>query len=102
MNTVAEIIARAICAAKGLKREDNLGWPDDIAHAIIAALEGAGKKIVDREPTREMVESGLTITAIWHDLPGSQLQVNRQKMVLRFGACWDAAPSWARNERGVE
>lgn len=69
-----------------------------IALAILSALEREGKRIMDREPTKEMIEAGLTATAIWHDLPGSQLQVNRQKMAIRFRACWDTAPSWAKQD----
>lgn len=42
--------------------------------------------LMPREPTEEMISAALAVTAAWHDLPGSALTVNREKMRRRYRA----------------
>lgn len=94
-NPVAEIIARAsrdwrleaIKSVGGSAPTEVTHADESIALAIIAALEEAGKKIVDREPTKPMMAAG-------YEIDGSDA-------IAR--GCWegmfDAAPSWAGNKK---
>ena len=36
------------------------------------------------EPSEAVIDAGLAVTAAWHNLEGSALTVNRQKMRMRF------------------
>lgn len=63
----------------------------DIADCIPSPDERNGYVIVPQEPTDAMVEAGLAVTAAWHDLPGSAMTVNREKMRRRYRAMIDAA-----------
>jgi hypothetical protein len=86
-NPVAEIIAGEI--ANILEKAGAINeWKTlEGALVIIAALEEAGKKIVDREPTKPMMAAG-------YEIDGSDA-------IAR--GCWegmfDAAPSWAGNKK---
>jgi hypothetical protein len=87
-NPVAEIIARALAKC------DNDDMPElweTEAHAIIAALEGAGWKILFREPTKEMLEAGGDCDdgGYWPARPSEWKDM------------FDAAPSWAGNKKAL-
>lgn len=51
-----------------------------------------GHLCVPIEPTEAMVDAGISVMAAWHDLPGSALTVNREKMRRRYKAMLLAAP----------
>ena len=44
-----------------------------------------------REPSEELIDAALRSTAVHHDIKGSALTVNREKMKLRLNALIDAA-----------
>lgn len=52
-----------------------------------------GWQLVPKEPTEEMVRKALSSTAVWHDIKGSQLNVNMEKMRIRWRAMLTVAPS---------
>lgn len=73
--------------------------------AALAALERAWKQegdwqLVPKEPTDVMVNKALSSTAVWHDIPGSRLTVNREKMRIRWRAMLAAVPLPAHSQEG--
>lgn len=52
-----------------------------------------GWQLVPKEPTEAMVRKALSSTAVWHDIKGSQLTVNMEKMRIRWRAMLTVAPS---------
>lgn len=80
MNMI-EKVARAISKAYA---EDEKYWEahKDVAKVVIEVM---------REPSEEMISGGLIPTAMWRDIKGSALTVNRAKMKLRYEAMIDAA-----------
>lgn len=49
-------------------------------------LDAAGFAIVPKEPTPAMIDAGLRATAVFLDIQGSALTVNREKLRRRYSA----------------
>ena len=65
--------------------------PEQIEQYLVPALQECGLAVVPIEPTDAMIDAGLATTAAWHDLPGSAVTVNREKMRRRYKAMIEAA-----------
>lgn len=66
---------------------------EDIDRYLTKALDELGMVIIPREPTEKMIDAGVAAMGAWHDLPGSALTVNREKMRRRYQAMIEAADS---------
>ena len=60
--------------------------PDPEYRKTIAMSWARAAIEIMRKPTDEMIDAGLAVTASWHDLPGSALTVNKEKMRMRYEA----------------
>jgi hypothetical protein len=65
--------------------------------ALIAEAAKHGWKLMPVEPTDEMVEGARMVTMHWHDIPGSQLTVNREKARRRYRAMAEKAEKVAKS-----
>lgn len=89
MNQHIEAAAMAIARmTHPLGNTDLIKYMDYLPHAKAAldAALGDTHVIVPRDPTEVMVDKGLASTAVWHEIKGSQLTVNIEKMRIRYRA----------------